>query len=61
MFTPDSRRVLDLPHALSEAFDANAAAVLHLIPDIRDDVPWREVTSEEGAETDHSSAKAVDG
>lgn len=47
-FTPDSRCVLDLPHALSEALDANAAAVLHLVTDVGDDVFWREAASEEG-------------
>jgi len=47
-FTPDSGRVLDLPHALSEASDANAAAaVLHLVPDVRDDVLRWEEPSEE--------------
>lgn len=60
-FTPDSRRVLDLPHALGEAFDANAAAVLHLVTNVRNDVLWREVTSEEGGETNQSSVRAVDG
>lgn len=37
-FAPDPRRVLDLPHSLAEAPDANAAAVLHLVPDVGDDV-----------------------
>lgn len=60
-FTPDTRCVLDLPHALREASDADAAAVLLLVADVRDDVLRREVTSEEeGGEINHSSVSAVD-
>lgn len=46
-FAPNSGRVLDLPHALGEAFDANAASVLHLVSHERDDVLGREVASGE--------------
>ncbi len=54
-FAADSRRVLDLPHALGEAFEADAVAVLHLVSHVRNDVFWREVASGEGGEIDHSS------
>lgn len=45
--TVDSGRVLDLPHALGKAFDANAAAVLHLVSGVRDDVLRRDGASDE--------------
>lgn len=54
-FTPDSGCILDLPHALGEAFDANAASILHLVPDVGNDVLWREMTSKEGEEIDQIS------
>lgn len=47
--TANSRCVLDLPHALGEAFEEGAPAVLPLVANVRNDVVWGEVASAQEA------------
>lgn len=58
-FHPDSRCVLDLPHALVEASDANAAAVLLLVAGEGNDVLRREVTDLMGPEKEDRDSLLV--